>query len=234
MRKLVPPDASSGPVLTFRIDDARLATEDLLAPHQRLDEARVAAPDLAQHDHVGVGEDPGAVQLPGDLDKGAAKEITPDVDPSLPQPTFGHKRVQRLQMRRRGPMRRRRSHRRRAAVAARSSITRSESTAATLGQTVRNGTPLSDRPLPVSCPMPSSRDQPNAVRFQRAHLFRLKPTPKNISSGSPSGQSWAKHHRPRSRRQCHRLPTQRVSDFRWPPVQAPPSSEPKSISESLT
>ena len=100
-----------GPVLTFRVDDPCLAAEDMLAPQERFDEAGLASPDLADDQHVGIGQPARAVQLPRVIDKGPAEEVTADVDTPRAQSAFGQKRVQRLQMGGRRSMRRRGAHR---------------------------------------------------------------------------------------------------------------------------
>ena len=98
------------PVLALRVDHPGLAAEDLLAPQEGLDEARLAPPDLAEDQHVGIGQHAGAVQLPRVVAERPAEQIPADVGAPTAEAALGHERIGGLEVGRGGPVGRRRRH----------------------------------------------------------------------------------------------------------------------------
>ena len=68
-----PPGVGQGAVLALGVDHPGPAAEHGLAPQVGLDEGALAPADLAEDDHVGVGEHPCGVQLEGVVDEGAPR-----------------------------------------------------------------------------------------------------------------------------------------------------------------
>ena len=80
-------------VLTLGIDHPGPAAEHRLAPEEGLDERALAPANLAEHHHVGVGHDPGRVELEGIEDERAAEQVVTDDDAALAQAGLGDEGV---------------------------------------------------------------------------------------------------------------------------------------------
>jgi hypothetical protein len=86
-------------VLALGVDVLKDASEDALAERVRLRQRALAPTQLPDHDHVGVGEQPGRVEHPRVVDERAAVLVAADVDAARAQAGLGHGRVGRLDMR---------------------------------------------------------------------------------------------------------------------------------------
>jgi hypothetical protein len=89
-------------VLALRVDVLEDAAEDALAERVCLRQRALAPAQLPDHDHVGVGEQPGGVEHPRVVDERAAVLVAADVDAACAQAGLGDGRVGRLNVRARG------------------------------------------------------------------------------------------------------------------------------------
>jgi hypothetical protein len=85
-------------VLPLRVDDPGTPAEDGLTPQVGLDEAALARADLADHDHVGIGDRPAPVEGEGVVDERAPEDVAADQDALVAESGLRHERVRRAQV----------------------------------------------------------------------------------------------------------------------------------------
>lgn len=95
---------AEGGVLALGVEEDGVAAKQQLAVHERLDERRLAAADLADDEHVGAGEVAARIQLPWVVAEGPAVEVATDVGSARAERVLGNTGVHNLEVRRRDPV----------------------------------------------------------------------------------------------------------------------------------
>ena len=91
--RLAAPGAGQWPVLALGVDHPCPAAEHGLSPQVGLHERALAPADLAEHDHVGVGDRSGPVQLERVVREGATQQVPSHQHAAAAEAGLGGKRV---------------------------------------------------------------------------------------------------------------------------------------------